>query len=130
MAHGQDEAASEPDETHVSPDGALTLIVFYGAEAWIGFDGFPWHVHGDLLDDDPPAVIARIAKGVLADKIALELRWRGGVLVDVSALVDGVGEPIEDVADHMARAEKYKLPDERIEQRMWSGASPSVRALP
>jgi hypothetical protein len=121
MAHGQDEAAPEPDEIHVSPDGALTLNVFCGDEAWIGFQGFPWHVHGDLLDDDPPAVIARIAKGVREDRIMLELRWRGGVLEDVIGLVDGFGDPIEDVADHLARAEKYKLPDERIELRTWSG---------
>jgi len=39
----------ERDE-HLSPDGQLTRVVIRGdGDTTIGFDGFEWHTHGDLL---------------------------------------------------------------------------------
>jgi hypothetical protein len=37
-------------EEVVSPDGALRLVVSRDdSDVTIGFAGFPWHTHGDLL---------------------------------------------------------------------------------
>src|SRR5947208_17103586 len=37
-------------EEHRSPDGALTLVVSHeDDDITIGFDGFQWHTHGDVL---------------------------------------------------------------------------------
>ena len=39
-------------ERHTSPDGLLELIVDRADDGdWtVGFDGFAWHTHGDILD--------------------------------------------------------------------------------
>ena len=36
---------------HVSPDGTLILLAVWDeeGEVTIGFEGFPWHTHGDIL---------------------------------------------------------------------------------
>lgn len=107
MAHGQDEAAPDPDETHVSPDGLLTLLVYGGDDPWLRFDGFDWHAHGDAV---------AMAADIVGNRVLLDLRWKAGVLDDARALIG-----VADAAEYAARAEKYKLPDERIELRMWSG---------
>ncbi len=37
-------------EEHRTPDGALTLVVSHeDDDITIGFDGFQWHTHGDVL---------------------------------------------------------------------------------
>jgi hypothetical protein len=43
-------------EQHVTPDGALTLVVARDddGDITVGFDGFPWHTHGDLLAANYP----------------------------------------------------------------------------
>jgi len=38
------------DESHTSTDGALTLLVLRAdGDITIGFQGYPWHTHGDVL---------------------------------------------------------------------------------
>jgi hypothetical protein len=44
-----------PDEEHRSPDGSLTLVVSReDGDVTIGFLGYPWHTHGDLLAEKFP----------------------------------------------------------------------------
>lgn len=107
MAHDADRAT--PDETHVSPDGVLTLLVYGGDDPWLRFDGFDWHAHGDAV---------AMAEDIISGRVMLDLRWKGAALEDARALMG-----VDDFADYLARAEKYKLPDERIELRTWNGGS-------
>src|SRR5438874_1787727 len=38
-------------ERHTSPDGSLILLVDSTAGDWgVGFDGYAWHTHGDVLN--------------------------------------------------------------------------------
>src|SRR4051794_11547031 len=38
-------------ERHTSPDGLMCLLVDSTAGDWtIGFDGYSWHTHGEILD--------------------------------------------------------------------------------
>ena len=38
-------------ERYTSPDKSMVLLVDSTAGDWtIGFDGYPWHTHGDILD--------------------------------------------------------------------------------
>jgi hypothetical protein len=37
-------------QEHTTPDGALRFIVSYdGVDTTLGFDGYEWHTHGDML---------------------------------------------------------------------------------
>ncbi|WP_395645197.1 hypothetical protein [Terricaulis sp.] len=112
MAHDADRA--KPDAAHRSPDGALTLNVFNAG--WVAFEGFEWHAHGDA---------AALAAEILADHVTLDLRWKHGAIEDVRALFG-----VDDIADYLTRAEKYQLPDERIELRTWSGAPAPSHPFP
>ena len=84
MAHGQDDHAAEPDEIHVSPDGALTLVVFLGDDPMLGFDGLAWHVHGASYPAQgaPQAVVATWVADILSGARPIIECWKDGVRVD------------------------------------------------
>lgn len=75
-------------ERHTSPDGLLQLIDEHDEhDDWIvGFDGFAWHTHGDILDWSAYAGTPR--ERAFADDV-VALRW-----VIMISRVDGV---IDDV---------------------------------
>jgi len=87
MAHGQDTPAAAPDETHVSPDGALTLLVYYDDDPTVAFAGHAWHLHGDMFPDlgSPQAAIASIVADILNNRRPIIECWRDGVCVDAWA---------------------------------------------
>jgi hypothetical protein len=111
-------------EQHVSPDGQLRLIVTrdMNGDTSLGFDGFTWHTHGDIL--------SRI-QGVPEDAAVRQF---------ITDLLDGrstiaisrVGQTIQDVwiTDDVQSELKYKPADEVIEFRNWRGTTRSNEISP
>ena len=101
-------------EQHTSPDGLLRFMVCRDAgDICLGFDGFPWHTHPDLLASDgvtEEAAVRQFVDGLL----------RGRALIAVAR----VGEAVRDVwITHDVGSElKFKSKDETIEFRYWDGS--------
>lgn len=102
-------------EEHVSPDGRLRLRVDAGPDGdlALGFDGYPWHTHADIL-----AAVSGLAEGaavrqfiddILSDKAVIAL-W-------------GVPGEVQDVwvSDEPSKDAAYPQGSEVIELRYWSG---------
>lgn len=103
-------------ERHVSPDGLLRLIVECDDDDWaVGFEGFAWHTHGDLLEPFGYAGTVEQRVRAFVDDIVAS-RW-----VIVVSRLDGM---LHDawVTDDPTRNElKYAEPNETIEKRLWNG---------
>ncbi|MFT3729039.1 MAG: hypothetical protein QM759_14540 [Terricaulis sp.] len=111
MAHGQDADAPEPDEVHVSPDGALKLVVFYGEDPMLGFGGLEWHVHG------AKAEIAAWVADILAGRRPIIEAWKDGARVDAWTPEGNDFDFDGFVADSKASGD----PDEEWRLRRWDG---------
>lgn len=102
-------------ERYTSPDGRLVLIVAWedDGDTYIGFEGYPWHTHGDILASihgmKVDAAIAEFVEATLADRLAIAVQKLGGIVEDVW------------VADDIDGDSKYEESDETIEHRYWSG---------
>ena len=100
----------------LTPDGKFTLLIEPSTESGgdaIGFEGFPWHTHVDLLS------VYEIEPQIeTADQFIEELREER--LVMVIASVDG---RIRDVwvTDNPEDELKYLSPGENLALRYWSG---------
>jgi hypothetical protein len=76
-------------EKHVSPDGLLRFSVITGndGDVTLGFDGFPWHTHADILAATtglPQAEAVRRFVGDLVRGRSVIVLWSvGGELRDV-----------------------------------------------
>jgi hypothetical protein len=108
-------------ERHTSPDGLLQLIVDLAVDGdcSVGFDGFEWHAHGDILTIDYGGSPESAARAFVDDIIASRR-------VIVISRVDG---GIRDawVTDDPSNDEmKYAYPNETIEKRFWNGTIISV----
>jgi hypothetical protein len=104
-------------ERHTSPDGLLELIVDLTDGDWaVGFNGFEWHTHGDLLTDEyggPPAAAVRaFVDDILASRRAF-----------VISLIDGKIRDVWMTAALSSDWMKYAGPGETIERRFWNGQS-------
>lgn len=102
-------------EEHVSPDGRLRFLVVADphGDLTLGFDGFPWHTHADILASSSgmaeAEAVRRYVDDLLADKA-------------VVALWGGAGE-IRDawISEDPARDASYPMEGEVIHLRYWSG---------
>ena len=99
---------------HVSPDRALTLLVVQlGDDLQIGFEGMPWHTHGDILANQNglPVHVAveRFVAELLAGSHVLALLRTNGVLMDAWVTED----PVKDAS--------YIGQGEELEFRLWDG---------
>ena len=99
---------------HISPDGTLTLIAEQrGDDIQIGFEGMPWHTHGDILaqlGELPVAsAVERFVKEVLHGQHVIALLHRNGALVDAW------------VTDDPAKDAHYAEPGEVLEFRCCDG---------
>ncbi|WP_439499038.1 hypothetical protein [Bosea sp. (in: a-proteobacteria)] len=103
------------EEQHVSPDGLLRLRVLFAddGEVTIGFDGFRWHTHGELLTGDygstPEQAARAFVKAILAGSEVIELFMDSGRLIDVS------------IREKPLLADAEILPGEEILLRYWDG---------
>lgn len=108
-------------ETHVSPDGKLTLLIVRdGADVLVGFEGSEWHTHGDLLvpeyGEDPWAAIQAFANAILEDRLIIRIDEAPQRLECLSyiSIID------LDLKEEM----KYDPLGSRIGYRYWSGNTP------
>ena len=99
-------------QRHMSPDGKLCLLVeIVDDDSSIGFEGYPWHTHGDILAelsglDEEVAIeafIEKIKKGELVIAILSE------------------GENVIDVFISDDPREETTIPGETIRFRLWNG---------
>lgn len=118
-------------ERHKSPNGLPDLIVDVDGEDWsIGFDGYPWHTHGDILDaygyrGSPQEATRQFVDDILASRRPIVV-WRiDGSIADFDV-------PVEREVDRRAIAEeirkfrKYGPPGETAEICYWNGQRSSI----
>ena len=104
-------------ERHISPDGLLRLVVDRADDGdWsVGFEGFPWHTHGDILESSGYAGAPAERVRAFVDDVTASRR------VIVISRVEG---KVRDawVTDDPTRDElKYAEYDETIQKRLWNG---------
>ena len=102
-------------EEHISPDGFLRLIVTRDddGDITIGFDGYAWHTHGDLLASllglPEREAVRQFIEHITSDGQTIVISRVNGEVRDVWP-TDDAGEEI-----------KYKAAEESLEFRRWSG---------
>lgn len=111
-------------EEHRSADGFLRLIVTRDSDGdvGIGFEGYSWHTHGDILASlsglpESEAIREFVERVIEGDQIIAVSRVMGEVR-DVWPTEDPIGEF------------KYKPAEETLEFRRWSGESVLVEGRP
>lgn len=102
-------------EEHISPDGCLRFLVVADSDGdlALGFDGYPWHTHADILAEvsglGQPEAVRRYVADLPHDRLAIALWGIPGEVRDVW------------VSDDPARDTAYPIEGEVIELRYWSG---------
>lgn len=108
-------------ERHESPGLQLTLFVDLTDGDWtIGFEGFPYHTHGDILSETEYAGTPEQATRAFVKEIVESLRpiviWR------VDGRIRDLSMPHKlDRSQLQANLDKYGLPGETFELRYWNG---------
>jgi hypothetical protein len=103
-------------QTHVSSDGKLRFQIVRNdnGETRLGFDGFPWHTHADLLaghyGPSPDTAIDRFVDDLLNGRSIIALFRYDGSLHDVSVTSDP------------ERDRRYLATNETVEFRHWDGS--------
>ena len=102
------------DAEYVSPDGLLHFIIVRdNDDVSLGFAGYAWHTHGDLLAGSygmgEGEAIARFVEDLLGDNSVIAMSRAGGVIQDVW------------VTDDPASDLRHQSEGEEIEFRYWSG---------
>lgn len=110
-------------ERHISSDRQLILIVDCTAGDWtVGFEGFPYHTHGDILAQTrytgTPGVAARLfVTDILESRCPI-------VIWSVNGKIRDLGVPEEFNRNELeADLKKYGFPGETFEVRYWDGRS-------
>jgi hypothetical protein len=107
-------------EEHVSPDGLLRLLVVREPDdITIGFDGFTWHTHGDVIAGE----LELLGEPKVVPEEAVE-RFVGDLLSgNVAIGIVRVGDKIRDIwATYLPDADDpYQPKDEVLELRRWDG---------
>ncbi|GEP12704.1 hypothetical protein [Methylobacterium gnaphalii] len=104
------------EERHTSPDGKLTLVVERLAsedDFAIGFEGFDWHTHPDLLAgfyrQPHLEAVRRFIDEIVSDRLSVVIARRHGIIADIFVSFD-------------PSSEEDDLPEDvTIELRTWSG---------
>jgi hypothetical protein len=101
-----------------SPDGKLRLVLTAGddGDVMLGFEGYPWHTHANLLvpsygptKDD---ALKRFVQDIIESRAVIALYRRGGKIIGIEITLD----PAEDL--------RYLAEGETVEHRFWNGSSP------
>lgn len=102
-------------EEHVSPDGKLRfrVVTSDGGGVSLGFVGFPWHTHADIL-----AATTGLSQTEAVRQFVRDLIRGKSVIVLWS-----VGDELQDVwvSDNPGRDIAYPQPGESVELRYWDG---------
>jgi hypothetical protein len=99
---------------HISPDGTFRFIIRRDDEDLsLGFSGYVWHTHADLLAEasgaPEPVAVARFVEDLINDRTVIAVSRVGGVIRDAWVTDDPISEL------------RYKPEEEDIEFRYWSG---------
>lgn len=100
---------------YVSPDGLLTFVVVNDGAGGItlGFEGYPWHTHADILatlsGTAPEVAVKRFVAALLSNKAAIAVATVAGRIEDVW------------ISDDPSKADPHKPSEEVIEIRFWDG---------
>jgi hypothetical protein len=105
-------------EEHVSPDRLLRLLVIReDGDVTIGFDGYPWHTHGDVVAGELELLgerqcasedaAKRFVSDILSGRVPIGVR-RGGRIQDVWAT-------------YLLDPDPYQPEGEELEIRRWDG---------
>ena len=105
-------------EQHRSPDGLLELLVDNTAGDWtIGFKGYAYHTHGDILAaTEYPGTVESAVRAFVDDILSSR---RVIVVSRINGRVRDFAIPENTNPDHDYM--KYALPGETIEKRFWNG---------
>ena len=104
-------------EEHRTPDGSFRFIVDRDGDGDValGFDGFSWHTHGDILAAlsglPLEAAVRQFVDALLSGHSVIAVSRIGGEVRDVW------------VADPPYEADQYTPPEETIEFRRWDGSA-------
>ena len=109
-------------QEHISPDGELRLLIVHEENDFtIGFDGYSWHTHGDViagelqLVGEPPLpadeAVKRFVTDLVADRVAICIYRTNGRIDDIAATYVPAGD------------DPYVGPGESVAIRTWSGAA-------
>jgi hypothetical protein len=112
-----------PIGEYVSPDGQLKFLVIHPDGDWtLGFDGFPWHIHGSTLESlsgqAERSAIQRFVADLTGNISVIALTRISGVLTDVWVS--------DDPARDRSSCERYGSAAETIEFRRWDGTAVKV----
>src|SRR5215212_9217717 len=100
---------------YVSPDNQLRFVIGHDEQdVSLGFEGFPWHTHADVLASalvtSEKLAVNRFVSDLLSDRCIIVVSRISGRIRDVWITAD----PLSDL--------RYKHDDEVLELRYWSGA--------
>ena len=108
-------------ERHQSPDGQFALLVDCTDGDWtIGFEGFSFHTHGDILsawgyEGSPEQATRSFVADIIASRRSIVI-WRvNGKIRDFDVPVDLNSEELA------ADLKKYGSAGETVEARYWDG---------
>jgi hypothetical protein len=110
-------------ERHTSPDGSMTLFVDLTASDWtVGFDGYVWHTHGDILDawgyDGAPEARTRaFVDDITKSRRVIVVVRTDGKVSDISVPDGLVDRPLS------KSFAMYAPANETAEFRYWNGQS-------
>jgi hypothetical protein len=109
-----------PIGEYVSPDGQLKFtVICVGNDRTMGFDGFPWHMHGSILAEISGSNQILATERYIADLVGnisvIALKRVAGVLRDIWITNDPVGD--------LAGCKRYGVPEETVEFRFWNGVA-------
>src|SRR5580704_12646876 len=102
------------DADYISPDGLLRFIVRSpDGDVTMGFDGYPWHTHGDLLPGNVSTSIESWTKSfvdaLLNNRAIIAVLRERNVIKDIW------------ITDDLARDARYPIEGESIEFQLWDG---------
>ncbi len=108
-------------ERHTSPDRLMELVVTVEDGDWtIGFEGCPWHTHGDILSawgyEGPPEAATRAFAGdIIGSRREIIVYRIDGKVRDIAVPGDCDERPLD------KNFAKYAFPGETMEVRYWNG---------
>jgi hypothetical protein len=105
------------NQRHTSPDGKLCLIVVtVDDDLIIGFEGYAWHTHGDIL-----ARLSGLAAEAAIEEF-IEKKKKGELVIAVLSK----GEDVTNIWISEDPQKETVLPGEAIRLRLWNGQDVDV----
>lgn len=106
--------ANSANAIAVSPDGLLRLVVRRTADDTVlGFDGFSWHTHSDILQATSRDRAADAVERWIADLVD------GKLVIAVAKNGDNISDIW--VTEDPKAVLRFSSPDEQVEFRLWDG---------